>query len=273
MSGAIIPAWLTAPVVPLAWCWRIERRDGVALGLTTHDRDLLIGGLLYRAAPGIKPSAIRQAMGLDGDRMDIEGVLTAEALSAAELASGRWDGARLTLMVADWEDAEARHLLIAEGRLGEVVVQGRAFSAELRGVSAWLEQPIVPVTSAGCRAELGDRQCGVALAGWTARRTVSAASGTHVTVPGAPVALTHGWLRWLGGPLRGLRAMIVAQDGDMLTLADPVAANVAAGTAVELVTGCDKRAETCRERFGNMANFRGEPHLPGTDLLTRYPGG
>ncbi|MBS0285228.1 MAG: hypothetical protein JSS15_12490 [Proteobacteria bacterium] len=24
---------------------------------------------------------------------------------------------------------------------------------------------------------------------------------------------------------------------------------------------------------GNAANFRGEPYLPGIDLLTRYPGG
>jgi len=31
--------------------------------------------------------------------------------------------------------------------------------------------------------------------------------------------------------------------------------------------------ETCSARFGNAVNFRGEPYLPGNDLLTRYPGG
>ena len=29
---------------------------------------------------------------------------------------------------------------------------------------------------------------------------------------------------------------------------------------------------TCAGRFANAVNFRGEPHLPGMDLLTRYPG-
>jgi hypothetical protein len=29
---------------------------------------------------------------------------------------------------------------------------------------------------------------------------------------------------------------------------------------------------TCGGRFGNALNFRGEPYLPGIDLLTRYPG-
>ena len=33
-------------------CWRVERRDGVAIGLTAHDRDLVIDGLVYRARAG-----------------------------------------------------------------------------------------------------------------------------------------------------------------------------------------------------------------------------
>jgi uncharacterized phage protein (TIGR02218 family) len=269
----MIPAWLTAPIVPLAWCWRIERRDGVTLGLTTHDRDLIIGGLIYRAAPGIRPSAIRQAMGLDADRMDIEGALTADALNSADLASGRWNGAQLTLLVTNWEDAAAQAIVVAEGRLGEVAWQGQSFSAELRGGRDWLEQPVVPVTSAGCRADLGDARCRVALAPLTVRRIVTAVDGQQVTVADAPAGLVHGRLRWLNGAMRGLRTMIIAQDGDALTLADMRPDGVAVGAAVELIAGCDKRAETCRLRFANIENFRGEPHLPGIDLLTRYPGG
>lgn len=269
----MIPPWLMQPVVPLAWCWRMERRDGVVLGLTTHDRDLVIDGLRYQASPGIRPSAIRQQMGLAGDRMDIEGALTAATLSAEALAAGRWNGAWLTLLVADWEDADARHLVIAEGRLGEVAVQGAAFSAELRGGSDWLEAEAVPTTSAACRAELGDRQCGVALALLTSRRQVAAQAGAVVTVTDAPADLEQGRLRWLAGPLRGQWATIVGQEGDALMLAEVPPVPVAAGTPVAVVGGCDKRAETCRLRFGNIANFRGEPHLPGTDLLTRYPGG
>ncbi|WP_369124976.1 DUF2163 domain-containing protein, partial [Pseudomonas sp. AH2 (2023)] len=41
-----------------AFCWRVERADGVVMGFTTHDRDLEVDGLLYRAAPGMRPSAV-----------------------------------------------------------------------------------------------------------------------------------------------------------------------------------------------------------------------
>jgi hypothetical protein len=44
------------------------------------------------------------------------------------------------------------------------------------------------------------------------------------------------------------------------------------GELVEVIEGCDKTIATCAGRFANAANFRGEPYLPGIDLLTRYPG-
>ena len=46
----------------------------------------------------------------------------------------------------------------------------------------------------------------------------------------------------------------------------------ALGALIELIEGCDKSLATCAARFGNAINFRGEPYLPGIDLLTRYPG-
>jgi len=35
--------------------------------------------------------------------------------------------------------------------------------------------------------------------------------------------------------------------------------------------GCDRALATCRDRFGNVANFRGFPHIPGSDFVLRYP--
>nr|WP_258893257.1 phage BR0599 family protein [Sphingomonas sp. SUN019] len=45
-----------------------------------------------------------------------------------------------------------------------------------------------------------------------------------------------------------------------------------AGRGGRMTEGCDKSVATCAGRFANVANFRGEPYLPGIDLLTRYPG-
>jgi hypothetical protein len=41
----------------------------------------------------------------------------------------------------------------------------------------------------------------------------------------------------------------------------------------EFAQGCDRQLGTCRKRFGNVANFRGFPHIPGNDFVLRYPRG
>jgi uncharacterized phage protein (TIGR02218 family) len=77
-------------------------------------------------------------------------------------------------------------------------------------------------------------------------------------------------LRWLDGANAGLEAFILGNQATSLTLAEPPPLPVAAGDRAEITEGCDRRFATCVSRFQNAANFRGEPHLPGNDLLTRY---
>jgi uncharacterized phage protein (TIGR02218 family) len=81
-----------------------------------------------------------------------------------------------------------------------------------------------------------------------------------------------GTLRWLDGANAGLALAVVSNDAGTVTLADPPAFAVEAGTAALLTQGCDRRLATCAGRFDNAVNFRGEAFLPGMDLLTRYPG-
>ena len=87
----------------------------------------------------------------------------------------------------------------------------------------------------------------------------------------AGAGFARGRLRWIGGANGGLSAFVVAADAESVTL-EAVPGFDGKGALVELSEGCDGTLSTCRDRFGNVANFRGEPHLPGIDLLTRYPG-
>ena len=266
--------FLSGELATIALCWRIERRDGVTIGLTDHDRDLEIDGLIHRAAPGMTPSAIKRSDGLEADTMDVAGALTSAAIGARDLLAGRWDGARVMLFAVDWTGAAGR-VDLGEGLIGAVETEGDAFTAELRGASALLDRPVVEETSPECRAELGDRRCRVAMAGRRRFVRVVAVDGPVLTLDAVePLANAYGngRLRWLGGANVGLEAAIASSHGVTVTLRrEPVFA-VAPGDLIELTEGCDKSIATCAGRFGNAVNFRGEPFLPGIDLLTRYPG-
>lgn len=267
--------WLADPLVALAWCWRLARRDGLVVALTSHDRDLWRGDLLYRAAPGMRPSRLEQSDRVEAHSIDLAGAITADAISAADIAAGRWDGAMLTLALADWADAAAPLHVVATGQLGMVVQSGRSFSADLAGPLTALDHPVGPATAPTCRASLGDADCRVALAPRSFVAHATALVGRTLTIAAVPAGedFAHGRLRWLDGAAAGLVTAIAAQTGTQLTLADVPPEPPALPMRVELRAGCDKRLETCATRFANAANFRGEAHLPGFDLLTRYPGG
>lgn len=264
---------LSKPLVTLAFCWRIERRDGVTIGLTSHDRDLTIGGLLYRAAPGMTPSAIRCGIGLDGDDSDVTGALSSDAISEADLMAGRWDAAALEVRLTEWETPGAMWLPLASGRIGAVSRRGASFTAELVGAAAVLGAPVAPSTSPGCRAQLGDQACRIDMAGRRRIMMTHAVTESVVSFAGLePGAYAFGSLRWLGGDNCGLIQSILDNGVSDVALADPPPFAVEAGTMALLTQGCDRQLATCAGRFGNAVNFRGEPYLPGMDLLTRYPG-
>lgn len=276
MGLSSAPPWLREDLVTMAWCWRLSRRDGVVIGLTSHDRDLMWDGLMYQAAPGMRPSALESHDHLDTATMDLEGAIASDAIMERDLNAGRWDGARMQLYVTDWTDAGAAPILMAEGILGGIEQRGSSFSAELQGVMRHLDGPACPATSPSCRAALGDRACRVNLAGRTHYRQVTAISGHAVTLDqGVAVGrLLYGELLWLDGancgvisPIgqHGSAAVVHVSEAPPLPLVLPA--------RVRLVEGCDKQLATCRATFSNAVNFRGEAHLPGNDLLTRYPGG
>lgn len=269
------PAFLEPDLTTIAFCWRLERRDGVALGFTTHDRDLARDGLIYRAAPGMLPSAISVSDGFQAESLDIRGALTGAAISAADLAAGRWDGASVHVFMIDWNAPEGDAFAVARGELGEVSIKAEAFEAELRGLTALLDAPVAEQTSPECRARLGDKRCRVDMAGRTQLTRIAAILAddvVEVEEAGAANEFGFGRLRWLGGANSGLESPVLRSEGAILTLHEPPAFVAATGDMVEIAEGCDRMLATCAGRFGNVLNYRGEPHLPGIDLLTRYPG-
>lgn len=263
-------------VTTLAWCWRLERRDGVVMGLTSHDRALTIDGLRYAASPGMTPSAIVRSVRFDAEPVELSGALSASLISAEDLELGRWDRAHLTLFLADWESG-AQVAELAQGTLGVVERGERGFAVALSGLGASLEISASPSTSPGCRSALGDNRCRVdpaALQMITKIDTVAEDGAlTLSALSGTGALYIYGSLRPLDGTLAGIRHSIASGSGNSLRLRTPPRRTLEPGTRVELIQGCDKAFATCRDRFANALNFRGEPHLPGNDLLTRYPGG
>lgn len=272
----MLAARLGREATTLALCWRIVRQDGVALGFTAHDRPLFVEGIEYRPAPGAVPSAVELSDRFDADTMEVTGVLTGTGIAEVDLALGRFDSATVETFLIDWESPEAGRLRLAGGTLGTVERRDGSFTAELRGPTAVLEASPIELVSPECRAELGDRRCRADLARYMQVGRVSGVTDSgRLEVAGLDEAdgwFAYGRVRFLDGPAAGLAVEIIASAGGEIELREALPVTPGLGNRVELCAGCDKRFASCGAKFGNALNFRGEPHVPGTDALVRYPG-
>src|SRR5690606_25039376 len=124
-------------------------------------------------------------------------------------------------------------------------------------------------------ARFGGPGCTLSAARFTHEAVVAAVdlAANRVAFTGAPApeAMRDGSLRWIDGSLAGLAMNVVSADESGLVLDAELAAELQPGARALLREGCDHTLATCHARFGNAANFQGEPFLPGNDLIARYP--
>jgi uncharacterized phage protein (TIGR02218 family) len=279
--SASLQAHLDSGTTTLAWCWRIERSDGVVFGFTDHDRPLKFGGVTYEPESGFAASEIRSGNDLAVDAQDAEGVLSSDTITETDILDGRWDNAKVEVWRVNWS-AVGQRVLMRRGAIGQVRRGRLAFVAEVRSLAHLLNQTVGRTFQHACDAELGDVRCGVDLEdpAFKATGSVTAVTGDRSFTASGLGGFAGGWftlgrLTWTTGPNAGRVAEVasheVAAGERRLALLEVPVRPIAVGHDFIVRAGCDKRVETCRDRFVNVVNFRGFPHIPGQDTVIRYP--
>ncbi|MCR9086488.1 MAG: DUF2163 domain-containing protein [Rhodobacteraceae bacterium] len=280
MSDALI-AHLESGATQVCQCWRITRRDGVVQGFTDHDLPLEFEGTVFEAESGLGARAVQHTSGLSADNSAVVGALQSEAITADLLRSGVYDEAALEIWQVYWPNPDLRALRF-RGAVGEITITGDAFTAEIRGLSDKLNPPFGRVIQSGCSAVLGDGACGVDMndpAHFAELEVTASEDGRVFLFSGtggiAAGRFERGRMRIIDGTAAGQTATIKRHEitgaEARVELWEPLRRPPRSGDLVRCEVGCDKTLATCRDRFANLSNFRGFPHVPGDDWLMAYP--
>ena len=275
-----LQALLDSGMTTMAWCWRLSRADGEALGFTDHDLPLTFDGTLFEPESGFSASEIRAGSDLAVDAQEAEGVLSSDRITETDILDGRWDNAAVEVWRVNWAAPDQR-VLMRRGAVGQIRRGKLAFVAEVRSLAHVLGQTVGRVFQAGCDAELGDVRCRVNLNAVAFRGvgSVTERLRDRAFVAAGLGAFASGWfaqgtLTWGSGANAGRCAEVLLHDvtGGLvtLTLLEAPLRAITAGDSFTVTAGCDKRAETCGAKFANIVNFRGFPHIPGQDAVIRY---
>jgi uncharacterized phage protein (TIGR02218 family) len=265
----------------IARTWALTRRDGLVMGFTDHDRDLVFDGIAYLAGGGLTARALEQSTGLAVDNSEAVGALTSSGLSDTDILAGLYDGATLVISEVNWANtAEVR--VIFRGTIGEVSRAGVAFRAELRGLTEPLGQSRGRVFQPACSAVLGDSACKfeTTAPGYFVDLVVDQHESGRIFTFASQPGFEDRWFEAgrctiLTGPAKG-QIGVIKKDREtgakrVIELWQGLSRPLTAGDTARFEAGCDKRAETCRLKFANFDNFRGFPHIPGEDWLMAYP--
>lgn len=272
-----LKAHLAGGVTTLATCWKITRTDSQAFGFTDHQSNIVVGGVTYKATTGMRATAVESSVGLSVDNLDVEGLLSGSDVTESDLLLGKYDYATVEIFLVNYADLSQGTLVLRKGTLGEVKLRRGIFLAELRGLTQRLIQNFIEAFSQDCRAKLGDSRCRINLAPFTFGGSVSSAVSRrdfNSNLTQADGYFSYGKLTWTSGGNAGLSAEILfsQSSGGRVLLWLPMPFDISAGNAFTVAAGCDKNFSTCKTKFNNAVNFRGEPHVPSGDDALEYPG-
>lgn len=285
-------AHLSSDTTTLAYCWKVEKKDGTFIMGTDHDVDIEIAAGdsagVYLAGSNITASDNRSTATSAVDNMEVVGAFQKEAtsldVSVADIESGVLDGAPVTLFVCNWQAPDDWQLVVRYGYLGEITRDSdHKYTTELRGLKQILTQVFIRTYSTKCPVNFCDAECSLDILDFTYNATVTAVTDRRrfdVSIGAASPspfmgAFRGGELRFVTGGNAGfLREVKLDSVGDVLghiSLWENFPEDIQVGDTLTIARGCDKTIEQCKA-YGNVVNFRGYGiFIEGNDALTKGP--
>lgn len=284
----------------LAMLWKVVRQDGTVYGFTTHDQDITYLSTLYAAGSGMTNTANASKADATVDNLEVTGFLQSDSITEADVRSGLWDNAVISIYVVNYNDLTQGDCKLRSGSTGEIKMANGVFTAEIRGLTQQLTTVIGQLYGPLCRAELFSNPgagadpidvnshylCMLNAATYRQSGSVASSANAVTIVPASGLLMTgsttpsnpapSGWfsdgiIHFTSGVLNNYTFEIKTYDGTTLIMYLPLPYQPAASDTFTIEPGCAKNTGDCHSKFNNILNFRGEPFIPGNDLILLYP--
>ncbi|EHU1490321.1 DUF2163 domain-containing protein [Acinetobacter baumannii] len=270
-------ALLDADHFIMADLYTITTIQGIEYRYTSYDVNLMVQGKEFRAdGPIISREGISLSLGIEVDNLSItietnESTKFGDVPIAQAFHNGILDGARFKLerIFMDMNtptDTSAGTLVLFEGRIVEPELNRYKINASVvSDVDNLKLQMPRNLYTPGCLNTLFDSACGLLSADFAVNTTVGTNSTPNRIL--CDLSQPQGWftqgvVEFLEGANIGIKRTVRLHEAGSLILTLPLLKMPEIGEAIRVYPGCDKRLDTCTNRFNNRARFRGAPFVP-----------
>lgn len=261
----------------MADLYTITTIQGIEYCYTSYDYSLNVNGKEFiSGGPIISREGTSLSLGIEVDNLSIkietnENTKFGDVPVAQAFHNGVLDGARFKLerVFMDMHtptDTSAGTLVLFEGRIVEPELDRYEINASVVSEvdDLKLQMPRNLYTP-GCLNTLFDSACGLLSADFAVNTTIGANSTPNRIL--CDLSQPQGWftqgvVEFLEGANVGIKRTVRLHESGALILTLPLLDMPAIGEAIRVYPGCDKRLDTCMNRFNNRSRFRGAPFVP-----------
>lgn len=276
------------------YCVRIEpANDAPIVRLAGYPVDLVMSnGEVYQTENGYEFSGYGSSSTFASSSIDLNGILQMGAVSQTDLASGVYDNARVYLFATSWanpiEDEEPMALMF----WGKVEFADDKYQVQLMGAIDALSQSTGRSYAPTCPWTLFDEtldgrvldwahskctgpraaQDGPLLADFKVTGTLTSVTDQYMFADSArtedPDWFAYGTIRFTTGPNAGLKPIQIKAftAGGAILLHEAMFYLPEVGNAYEMIPGCRKTADACKNKWANKINFGGQDHVPAPSV-------
>ncbi|EXV31091.1 DUF2163 domain-containing protein [Acinetobacter baumannii] len=267
-------ALLDADQFIMADLYTITTIQGIEYRYTNYDVHLTVQGKEFRAdGPIISREGISLSLGIEVDNLSIKietnestkfgDVHVAQAFHNGVLDGARFKLERIFMDINTPTDTSAGTLVLFEGRIVEPELDRYEINASVVSEvdDLKLQMPRNLYTP-GCLNTLFDGACGLSRDNFSVTTSVQAGSTTNRIL--CNLSQPQGW--FTQGVVEfvntGIKRTVRLHESGALLLTLPLLEVPSVGQTIKVYPGCDKRLDTCDNRFNNRSRFRGAPFVP-----------
>ncbi|WP_149958192.1 DUF2163 domain-containing protein [Acinetobacter pittii] len=270
-------ALLDANQFIMADLYTITTIQGDVIRATSYDFDLIVEGYTYFSSGEIiQREGISLSIGIEVDNLSITinaldentigGIPIVQAFHNGQMDGARFKLERIFMDASTPTDTSAGTIKLFEGRIIEPEFDRNTIQAS---VASDLDELNVQMPrnlyQPSCSNTLFDHACGLNRENYALETTIAAgstASRILCDINQPQGWFTQGVIEFLEGGNKGLKRTIRLHELDVLLLTLPLLEYPEVGQRIKVYPGCDRRMETCQNRFNNFARFRGAPFIP-----------
>ncbi|MFN7038692.1 MAG: DUF2163 domain-containing protein [Alphaproteobacteria bacterium] len=262
---------LSSEVTTLATCWKLSLTSGKILGFTDCDIDIIYEGVTYKACSGFTASCISSTMSLAIDNFQIEAALNHDQINEEDILQGMYDYSEVEIFMVNYLNPSQGRVFLNKGYFGEITLNQGKFTVEVKSITQKLDKLLGNIYSPICRAKFGDSKCKINKNLLARKGTISAITSPYSFIDNARNEekgyFNFGTIKFTSGEYLGRECEVKDFIGNQILLSLPMSNYIKIGDEYIIFAGCDGSFVTCKKRYKNSINFRGEPHIPGNKYM------